>query len=81
MCDGATEEERKEWDLLEAKQFKYLNKSSSYTLTGVDNAAEYRVGPLPDPPCLDTAAQAARHWRIDAILPKFVGAVVLIRCS
>lgn len=43
VCDGATDEERKDWDLLEAKEFKYLNKSSSYSLTGVDNAEEYRV--------------------------------------
>lgn len=54
MCDGATDEERKEWDLLEANEFKYLNKSSTYSLAGVDNAEEYRV--RPHPRCLPPAA-------------------------
>lgn len=43
VCDGATDEERVEWELLPASEFKYLNKSSSYNLAGVDNAEEYRV--------------------------------------
>ena len=47
MCDGATDEERLEWELLPASEFKYLNKSSSYNLAGVDNAEEYRVWAVP----------------------------------
>ena len=43
VCDGATDEERQEWELLPADQFKYLNKSSTYNLAGVNNAEEYRV--------------------------------------
>ena len=30
---------------MDAREFKYLNKSTTYTLPGVDNAAEYRVRP------------------------------------
>ena len=45
VCDGATDEERKDWDLVEANEFRYLNKSSSFNLMGVDNAEEYRVRP------------------------------------
>ena len=43
VCDGAEPEERAEWELLDAREFKYLNKSSTFTLPRVDNAEEYRV--------------------------------------
>ncbi len=43
VCDGAEPAERAEWELLDARKFKYLNKSSAFTLPRVDNAEEYRV--------------------------------------
>jgi len=43
VCDGAESEERAEWELLDAREFKYLSKSSTFTLPRVDNAEEYRV--------------------------------------
>ncbi len=43
VCDGAEPEERAEWELLDAREFKYLNKSSTFTLPRVDNAEEYRA--------------------------------------
>lgn len=44
VCDGASEEERKEWKLKPANEFAYLSSSSRYHLEGVDNADEYMVG-------------------------------------
>eukprot|EP00210_Caulerpa_lentillifera_P009028 g8617.t1 len=41
LCDGASEQEKKEFFLREAKDFTYLNQSSCYELNGVDNAREY----------------------------------------
>ena len=43
VCDGAEPQEQAEWELLDAREFKYLNKSSTFTLPRVDNAEEYRV--------------------------------------
>ena len=50
VCDGATDAEREEWELLPAHEFKYLNKSSTYTLAGVNNAEEYGVRAVYTPP-------------------------------
>jgi myosin-5 len=46
ICDGASEEERKAWNLREAKDFSYLSSSSCFELDGVNNAEEYIVCPL-----------------------------------
>lgn len=43
LCDGATPEEAELWRLQPANTFKYLNRSTCYTLPRVDNAEEYRV--------------------------------------
>ena len=43
LCDGATPEEAELWRLQPANTFKYLNRSSCYTLPRVDNGEEYRV--------------------------------------
>lgn len=43
LCDGANEEERKEFCLKPANEFRYLNQSTCYELHGVDNAKDYRV--------------------------------------
>ncbi len=53
VCDGAEPEERAEWELLDAREFKYLNKSSTFTLPRVDNAEEYRVRRQPSDDCTD----------------------------
>lgn len=43
LCDGATPEEQKKWRLQPANTFRYLNRSTCFTLARVDNAEEYRV--------------------------------------
>mmetsp|Transcript_16539 Transcript_16539/g.49488 ORF Transcript_16539/g.49488 Transcript_16539/m.49488 type:complete len:1726 (-) Transcript_16539:622-5799(-) len=43
LCDGATPEEAELWRLQPANTFKYLNRSTCYTLPRVDNAEEYRA--------------------------------------
>ncbi|KAK9809830.1 hypothetical protein WJX72_000004 [[Myrmecia] bisecta] len=41
LCEGASPEERAEWQLGSARSYHYLNQSSCYELRGVDNAEEY----------------------------------------
>eukprot|EP00210_Caulerpa_lentillifera_P001139 g1097.t1 len=42
LCDGASEKEKQEFFLREAKHFNYLNQSTCYNLHGVDNARDYQ---------------------------------------
>jgi myosin-5 len=46
LCSGAAAEDVARWRLLPAEQYHYLNQSSCFELPGVDNAEEYKVGPL-----------------------------------
>ena len=46
LCDGATPEEQEKWRLQPANTFRYLNRSTCFTLPRVDNAEEYRVRTL-----------------------------------
>ena len=41
LCDGASEDERKELRLKTPADYHYTNQSSCYTLKGMDNAEEY----------------------------------------
>ena len=43
LCDGASSEERAAWALQPAQKFRYLNQSSCFTLSRVDNAQEYQA--------------------------------------
>jgi len=46
VCDGASEEERARWKLSPAQEYHYLNQSTCFQLSGVDNAKEFQVGVL-----------------------------------
>ena len=72
VCDGAEPEERAEWELLDAREFKYLNKSSTFTLPRVDNAEEYRVRSI-----FDALADQISHRSQSLVWARALAAVVI----
>jgi hypothetical protein len=47
LCEGASPAERQKWFLGKASDYRYLNQSTCFQLTGVDNAEEYKVSMTP----------------------------------
>ncbi|KAG1674301.1 hypothetical protein FOA52_013490 [Chlamydomonas sp. UWO 241] len=43
LCEGSSPEERARWKLRPAREYHYLNQSTCFDLTGVDNADEFRA--------------------------------------